>query len=422
MMVRIPKREAVHATFRAPPSKSGTHRAFITAALAKGDSFIRGPLHSEDTEVTRRTLAAWGVSFTDAPDGVGIRGSEGILHSTPDQRMDMRESGTTMRFFVSLALLCPTSVILDGSTRMRERPVGPLVGALNTLGARIAYLGREGYPPLHIEGMLEGGEVVISGKESSQYISSLLLVAPYATKDVTIRCKEVPVSRSYIDITLSIMQHFGVACERNGYQSYHVPSGSPYRGSVYGVEGDFSSAAYFMAIPAVCGGSVVVKGLDPSSTQGDRIFPDILASMGCRVRWTTERVEISCQEDLNGITVDLSSAPDIVQTVSMVAARARTPTTIRGVAHLRLKESDRLQATAEILRKLGAGVRVTDDAITILPGALHGGVIDPGNDHRTAMSAAILGLGIGGVSILQAECVNKSFPEFWSQLREAGLL
>jgi 3-phosphoshikimate 1-carboxyvinyltransferase len=422
MRVRIPKQDAVHATFQAPPSKSGTHRAFITASLAKGNSFIQRPLYSNDTEVTRRTLAAWGVSISDTPDGVSVRGSEGILHCTPDQRMDMQDSGTTMRFCVSLALLCHNPVILDGSTRMRERPVGPLVRALNTLGARIVSLEREGYPPLRIEGVLKGGEVVISGKESSQYISSLLLAAPYATDDVTLRCEEIPVSRSYIDITLSIMQHFGVVCERDGYLSYHVPSGSPYRGSNYVVEGDFSSAAYFMAIAAVCGGSVLVKGLDPSSTQGDRIFTDLLASMGCRVQWKMEGVEISRHDDLNGITVDLSSAPDIVQTVSMVAARASSPTTITGVAHLRLKESDRLRATAEILRKFGAEVRVTDDTITILPAVLHGGVVDPGNDHRTAMSAAILGLGIGGVTILQAECVNKSFPEFWSQLREAGLL
>jgi 3-phosphoshikimate 1-carboxyvinyltransferase len=422
MIVRMEKHEGVNATFQAPPSKSGTHRAFITASLARGSSFIKRPLHSDDTEVTRGTLEHWGVVFADTDDGVRIEGCAGIFSCIPDQKMNMRDSGTSMRFCTSLALLCHTPVILDGSPRMRERPIGPLVQALNNLGARITYLDRNGYPPLRIAGMLKGGEVIVSGKESSQFISSLLLAAPYASENVIIRCEEVPVSRSYIDTTLSIMEHFGVSCEREGYLAYQVHADSPYHGSIYTVEGDFSSAAYFLAIPAICRGSVLVKGLDPSSTQGDRIFVDILSAMGCTVRWKKDRIEVSCDGDLEGITADLSSAPDIVQTVCMVAARARSASTLTGVSHLRLKESDRLTATAEILRSLGAGVQVTKDAITIIPAPLHGGVIDPGNDHRTAMSAAILGLGIGGVTILQAECVNKSFPEFWLQLREAGLL
>jgi 3-phosphoshikimate 1-carboxyvinyltransferase len=422
MKVRVEKKERVNAVFQAPPSKSGTHRAYITAALAEGHSLIHRPLQAEDTLLTREILSGWGVVFAETGEGVRIVGSGGILRCVPEKRIGMKDSGTSMRFFTSLALLCQMPVILDGSPRMRERPVGALVEALRTLGARIDYLGKAGYPPLRISGELTGGEVTLSGKESSQYISSLLLAAPYAKEDIAIVCREIPVSRSYIDTTLSIMQHFGAVFERNGYLSYRVRAGSPYRGSEYTIEGDFSSASYFLAIPAICGGSVLVQGLDSSSTQGDRLFLDILAAMGCTIRWKDGEVKVSSDGELNGVTVDMSSAPDSVQTACMVAAFARSPTTITGVAHLRLKESDRLQAIANVLRVTGAGVRISDDSITVVPASLHGGVVDPGNDHRTAMSAAILGLGTGDMTILGAECVNKSFPEFWSQLRRAGLL
>jgi 5-enolpyruvylshikimate-3-phosphate synthase len=229
--IRIPKREAVHATFYAPPSKSGTHRAFIAGALAQGSSFIQCPLQSEDTDVTRSTLERWGIPFVPAEDGVTIEGCRGTFRCAPGSRFDMKDSGTSMRFFTSLALLCSTPVILDGSDRMRQRPIGPLVRALNAIGGKILFLGREGYPPLRITGELKGGKVVVTGKESSQYISSLLLAAPYAAEDISIRCEEVPVSRSYIDITLAIMEHFGAVVQREGYLSYQVQAATPYRGA-----------------------------------------------------------------------------------------------------------------------------------------------------------------------------------------------
>jgi 3-phosphoshikimate 1-carboxyvinyltransferase len=305
---------------------------------------------------------------------------------------------------------------------MHQRPIGPLVEALVTLGARITYLGQKGFPPLRINGSLKGGDVVISGEESSQYVSSILLAAPYAAEDITITCLKIPVSRAYIDTTLSVMDLYGAQYEREGYLSYTIHAGKLYQGREYLVEGDYSSASYFLALPAICGGSVLVQGLNPCSTQGDRLFLESLSAMGCMVRWNSAGVEVCRENDLTGITVDMSSSPDTVQTLCMVAACARTPTTITGIAHLRLKESDRVMAIAEVLRTLGGKVQVSEDSIVIYPAPLRGGIVDPRNDHRTAMSAAILGLGIGGVTILQAECVNKSFPEFWSMLREAGLL
>lgn len=422
MIVNMKKHEGVHATFFAPPSKSLTHRAFIIGALADNDSVIHQPLYAEDTIVTRNALIAWGVQFIDTGKGVEIRGTGGSLRCPLGSRIDMHDSGTSMRFCTSIALLCHTPVILDGSPRMRQRPIGPLVQALNSIGGEITYLGRAGYPPLCIVGAIRGGEIVISGRESSQYISSILLAAPYAEEDIIIQCDTEPVSRAYIDTTLSIMIRFGAVCRRADYLSYYVQSGQRYRSAEYVVEGDFSSAAYFLAISAICGGSIFVKGLDPFSSQGDRVFPDLLAAMGCTVRWRKDGVEVTREGPLEGVTVDMSSTPDIVQTLCMVAACALSSTTITGVGHLRLKESDRLQAIAQVLNKFGAKAEITDDTITIFPGSLHGCIIDPNNDHRTAMSAAILGLGVGGVSILQAECVNKSFPEFWSQLKMAGLL
>ncbi|MDD1675357.1 MAG: 3-phosphoshikimate 1-carboxyvinyltransferase [Methanomicrobiales archaeon] len=421
MIVQIEKVTRVRAHFNAPPSKSLTHRAFITASLGVGDSVIRRPLQAADTAITRDSLTRWGVPIEETKDGVLIKGCAGVLRCGGNSRIDVRDSGTSMRFLTSLALLCKTTVILEGSPRMHERPIGPLVQALNILGAHITYQGKEGYPPLRISGSFRGGEVVVSGRESSQFISSLLLASPYAEEDVTITCPEIPVSRSYIDSTLSVMDRFGASFEHREYTWYRVKAGMPYRGTDFTVEGDWSSSAYFLAIPAVCGGTVSVHGLDPDSTQGDRLFLDSLVAMGCSVRWENGSVSVSKESALTGIHIDMSSAPDIVPILCVVAACANTPSILTGVRHLRLKESDRIRAISDMLRVCGAGVETEDDSITIIPAPLHGGVIDPRNDHRIVMSAAILGLGTGGITVLHAECVNKSFPAFWSMLQEAGL-
>jgi 3-phosphoshikimate 1-carboxyvinyltransferase len=213
------------------------------------------------------------------------------------------------------------------------------------------------------------------------------------------------------------MQAFGVAVKREGYTRFSVSNSRRYTGRTYAIEGDYSSSSYFFAVAAICGGRMTVKNLEPGSVQGDRRFPDILASMGCTVRYSGHDVTVERSGKLHGITVDMSTSPDTVQTLCMVAAMADTPTTITGISHLKFKESDRINGTAERLKSLGGDVQVGDDWITINPAPLHGGVIDPENDHRTAMSFAVLGLCVGGITITNAECVDKSFPGFWDAIR-----
>lgn len=305
---------------------------------------------------------------------------------------------------------------------MQERPVGPLVDALNRLGGRIRYPGKTGYPPLLVEGSLEGGEVAIDSRVSSQFASSILLAAPYAASPVELEILPGAVSRSYLDVTADIMEQFGARLSRDGYARFRVGTGR-YRACRCTVEGDFSSASYFFAIAAVCGGRAEVENLPSRSVQGDRLFLEALERMGCTVSWQEDRVVLSSDRRLSGIAIDMSSAPDTVQTLCMVAAFASTPTTISGIAHLKHKESDRLQAIRDSIGAVGGKVSFRgDDTIVIRPAPLHGGVIDPAGDHRTAMSGAVLGLGVGDVVIRDAECVNKSFPGFWEALAEAGLL
>jgi 3-phosphoshikimate 1-carboxyvinyltransferase len=282
----------------------------------------------------------------------------------------------------------------------------------------VDFLGNSGFPPIRVSGKMVGGPVSIDGSMSSQFISSILLTAPYAAHDVEITIPAPPSSASYLDITADVMQAFSGRVTHTGYDRFLVSTDKRYKGRTYTVEGDWSSASYFFAIAAICGGKVTVDNLSPASVQGDRGFPGALAAMGCTVSYGKSSVTVEGSGDLHGITIDMATSPDTVQTLSMVAAMAKTPTTITGIGHLKFKESDRITGTAECLRALGGKVEVGTDSLTISPAPLHGGTVDPANDHRTAMSFAVLGLGIGGITITDAECVNKSFPGFWESLKD----
>jgi 3-phosphoshikimate 1-carboxyvinyltransferase len=420
--VTLRKAGTIDLRVRAPPSKSFTHRALVAAALARGGSTLRDPLVSDDTRITADALRKLGVSLAWERDTVRVAGTGGRFPVRGETTLDLGDSGTSMRFFAALALLAGGPVVLRGSPRMHERPIGPLAGALGELGGIVRYLGKEGYPPLRVSGSFRGGEVVVDGSTSSQFISALLVAAPCGEGDLGLTVSPAPVSRSYLDITAEVMSAFGAAPEREGYTRFLVKGGTGYRGRGYHIEGDFSSASYFLAMGAVCGGRVAVGNLDRSSPQGDRWFPGILGEMGCRARWTGQTLVLEGDGDLSGVDVEMSGSPDTVQTLCAVAAFAKSPTRIRGIGHLRHKESDRIEATARALRNLGGDVRVEGDTVTILPRPLHGGVIDPGGDHRTAMAFSVVALGAGDVTIRDAECVSKSYPRFWDHLREAGLL
>jgi 3-phosphoshikimate 1-carboxyvinyltransferase len=417
MIITLQRREAGNLEVTAPPSKSYTHRALIMAALGSGQTTILNPLYAEDTLLTIKALRMLGIPAEVNPDRVIISGCNGKFPDTENTVLDLDNSGTSLRLIAPLALLCRHPVTITGSRRMQERPIGPLAQALHTLGGTIQFLKNEGYPPLRVSGHLHGGTAVIDGTISSQFISSILIAAPYAENKTEVSIPSPPVSGSYLDITLEVMQAFGAGVTREGYTRFSVDNTRRYTGRTYTVEGDYSSSSYFFAIAAICGGRMTVKNLVPGSVQGDRRFPDILATMGCTVTYSDNAVTVERNGELHGITVDMSASPDTVQTLCMVAAMATTPTTISGISHLKFKESNRIASTAERLIALGGDVQVGDDWITIHPSPLHGGIIDPDNDHRTAMSFAVLGLGIRGITIKNAECVNKSFPGFWDTIR-----
>jgi len=422
MEVTLGKAEGIHLSVEAPPSKSITHRALVAAGLARGRSAIGGPLASDDTAITARALQRLGVLLAWGRGTVEIAGVDGRFPIREETVLELGDSGTSMRLFTALALLAERPVVLRGSPRMHERPIGPLAAALGEVGGEVAFLGNPGFPPLKVSGSFRGGEVTVDGSLSSQFVSALLLAAPCGEGDLSLTVSPPPVSWTYLDLTAGVMAAFGAPPGREGYDRFFVEGGTGYRGREYRVEGDFSSASYFLAMGAVCGGEVVVGNLEKASSQGDRRFPDILEEMGCRVSWGAGTVRLSDGGDLTGVEVDMSGSPDTVQTLCAVAAFARGETVIRGIGHLRHKESDRIRVTADTLRSLGGEVRAEGDRITIRPRPLHGGVVDPEGDHRTAMAFAVVGLGVGGVTIRDAESVSKSFPGFWHHLGEAGLL
>lgn len=421
MIKSLSRAGGVESCFSAPPSKSYTHRAMITAALAKGMSTLHNPLIADDTLHTRNALESLGVRMYDGQDLMQIGGVDGQFTCGHEKILDLGNSGTSFRLFTTLALLCDQPLVLTGSSRMQERPIGPLADALSSLGGTVEYLKKTGYPPIRVRGSLEGGKTTIDGTVSSQFISSLLIASPYAQNPVELGIPAPPVSRSYIDVTVAVMQAFGARLMMDDHRWFQVSNQHRYQARSYDIEGDFSSASYFFAIAAVCGGRVVVENLNPRSVQGDRRFLRILRLMGCTVHEGADTITVERTGDLQGIDCDMSSLPDTVQTLCMVAAVASTPTTIRGISHLKFKESDRILSTAQRLNQLGGDVKVGPDSIMVFPRLLHGGTIDPADDHRTAMSFSVLGLGIGGVTIEHAECVNKSFPGFWDALAGAGL-
>jgi len=420
--VTLRRARDVDLRFSAPPSKSYTHRALIAGALAYGETVLRTPLLAQDTHRTLAALRTLGVSITGNGDPLRIRGTGGMFPTGGPVTLDLGDSGTSLRLLSSVALLASREVTLDGSPRMRERPVGPLADALTAMGGQVRYRGRTGFPPLTVQGVFRGGTVTVDGSISSQFASSLLLAGPCGREDLVLRIDPPPVSASYLDVTADIMAAFGVEVEREGTTIFRVPAGKGYRGREYRVEGDYSSASYLLALAAVAGGRVTVEGLAPRSVQGDRMFLSILASMGCNVRSEGDSVTVERAGPLHGVEAEMSSAPDTVMTVCAVAPFADSPTILTGTGHLQYKESDRIRVMAGRIRLLGGKVEVGEDRIRILPAALHGGTVDPAGDHRIAMAFAVIGLGAGGVTVEHAETVGKSFPGFWDQLRGVGLL
>jgi 3-phosphoshikimate 1-carboxyvinyltransferase len=328
-----------------------------------------------------------------------------------------------MRFCTALVALGQGRFELDGTSRMRERPIGQLVEVLQALGAGVEYLGRDGYPPLavHSNG-LRGGRVSFRSPESSQMVSAVLLASPYAAGDVFIEVTGDRPSTPYLKMTTKVMERFGVTVvEQYGVESSELIVEAPqrYRGTSYAIEPDASNATYFLAAPAVAGGRVTVEGLGTDSIQGDMRFVEVLEMMGCRVETAPTEVTVHGPVEgqrLRGLDIDLSDMPDTVQTLAVLALFADGPTTIRNVANLRIKETDRLSALNNELTKLGAAVSERSDGLQIIPpDELVPAAIDTYNDHRMAMSFALVGLKCPGVVINDAQCCEKTFPDFFAR-------
>ena len=405
-----------HIAVTIPGSKSVTHRALIAGALANGRTVLENPLHSEDTFHTARILEAIGVGMAREKDRLILEGGgENLGVRNPwETAFFLGNSGTSFRLLMPVLALARGRFLMTGTPRMLERPVGPLVDALGQLGVKIKCVYDNGRPPVQIlsNGIFKG-EVEISGKASSQFISALLLCAPLAQKDMQIKIEGTLVSKPYVDLTVDVMAAFGVMVERDGYSAFRVPAGQRYRPCTYRVSGDASSASYFWAAAAVTGACITTKNIHSESRQGDMRLLEILETMGCRVIRNTDQVLIQGGA-LRGIDVDMGAMPDMVPTLAAVALFADGKTAIRNVAQLRYKESDRLSAVTQEFRKLGAHVEEFEDHLIIHGGVtLNGATVDPHDDHRIAMSLAVAGLRVPGIHIQNRSCVNKSFPSFW---------
>jgi 3-phosphoshikimate 1-carboxyvinyltransferase len=410
----------IHGSIRPPGSKSITNRALVCAALAQGASTLTGALESEDTQVMIDALRRLGIQVDQAAEERTLRVS-GCGGAIPAHGAELyvANSGTSMRFLAALATLGQGLFRLDGSARMRQRPIEDLLAALRQLGADVTSESPGGCPPVLIRAAgLPGGRATVSGAISSQFLSGLLMAAPYARSPVELTVSGELVSVPYVEMTLAVMRSFGVTVENRGLTQILLPAGKRYVGREYAIEPDASAASYFFAAAAVTGGRVTVEGLGRESLQGDVRFCECLARMGCHVHYGEASITVARgpQDPLRGIEVDMSSISDTVQTLSAVALMAEGPTTITGVGHIRHKETDRIASLAAELRKLGAHVEERDDGLRIAPGPLRGAEIETYNDHRMAMSLAIAGLMVPGVVILDPGCTAKTYPRFFEDL------
>ena len=413
-----PIRRRVDVDVSVPGSKSYTNRALLIAALADGQSRLPGALESDDTRYMAGALSALGVR-------IGIEGESNLIVDgaggrvpVPSAKLFVGNSGTAARFLTGYVSLGNGTYTLDGAPRMRERPIQDLIDGLRPLGVRARSLAGNGCPPVVVDGAgLEGGLTQMPGDRSSQYLSALLMVSPYARKDVEIRVTGNLVSRPYIDMTLHIMRDFGVNVDTCDADIFHVKAGQRYAPAEYPIEPDASNASYFFAAAALTGGRIKVRNLSRASAQGDVAFVDVLGRMGCDVSNRPDGIEVSGPERLSGIDVDMNAMPDVVQTLCALAPFANGPVTVRNIANLRIKETDRIAAVAAELNKLGVRSDARPDSLTVYPSArIRPAELDTYEDHRMAMSMALIGLKAPGIAIRNPTCVDKSFPTYFQCL------
>jgi 3-phosphoshikimate 1-carboxyvinyltransferase len=419
----------IRGRIRPPGSKSITNRALVCAALANGTSTLTGALDSDDTRVMIESLGRLGIRVESKEEGrtLIVHGCGGQIPATSAD-LFVGNSGTTIRFLTALCALGKGTYRLFGVARMHERPIGDLLDTLNQLGSECRGESREGFPPVLVRASglrCQHPGPQIRGDISSQFLSGLLMAAPYAETDVEIFVDGELVSKPYVAMTLRIMSQLDVQVDRTDWNYFRIENSQRYQSQAYAIEPDASAASYFWAAAAITGGDVTVEGLSKDSLQGDVAFVDCLAQMGCRVTSTADSITVSGRAE-RGIDVDMNAISDTVQTLAAVALFANGPTTIRGVAHIRHKETDRIGDLARELRKFGATVEEFADGLRITPPSTLARSASEGapppieiatyHDHRMAMSLALPGLVRPGVNILDPGCTAKTYPKFFADL------
>ena len=411
-----------------PGSKSISNRTLLLAALAAGDTTLSGLLDADDVDRMQEALAALGIKV----DGIAgtrnfvVHGQGGVI-PVKAARLNLGNAGTALRPLTAALALAGGRYEISGVARMHERPIGDLVDALRALGADIRYLGNTGFPPLVIEpGNVGAAEipdrVTVRGDVSSQFTSALLMALPLVTakgaRALTVDIAGELISRPYVAITTHLMGRFGVTVEQEDWRSFRVPAGARYASpGLIHVEGDASSASYFLAAGAIGGGPVRVTGVGRHSIQGDVAFADVLARMGATIHSGDDWIEARAGRALDGMTIDCTPIPDAAMTLAVVALFARGPTTLTGIASWRVKETDRIAAMAAELFKLGATVEAGHDHLTVHPPErLTPATIATYDDHRMAMCFSLAALGGVAVRIADPECVRKTFPGYFAAL------
>ncbi|KFF62334.1 3-phosphoshikimate 1-carboxyvinyltransferase [Pectobacterium sp. CHL-2024] len=410
----------INGTLNLPGSKSVSNRALLLAALAEGKTRLTNLLDSDDVRHMLTALTALGVDYHLSSDRTvcEITGLGGAFTASQPLELFLGNAGTAMRPLAAALCLTDGDIVLTGEPRMKERPIGHLVDALRQGGAKIDYLEQENYPPLRLHGGFQGGEISVDGSVSSQFLTALLMTAPLAAQDTQISIQGDLVSKPYIDITLHMMKAFGIEVRNENYQRFFVTGHQQYRSpGDYLVEGDASSASYFLAAAAIKGGVVRVTGVGRNSVQGDIRFADVLEKMGATVRWGEDYIE--CERgELHAIDMDMNHIPDAAMTIATAALFAQGgTTTLRNIYNWRVKETDRLAAMAIELRKVGAEVEEGNDYIRITPPTkLKVAEIGTYNDHRMAMCFSLVALSDTPVTILDPKCTAKTFPDYFEQL------
>ncbi|GAB2943131.1 3-phosphoshikimate 1-carboxyvinyltransferase [Hafnia psychrotolerans] len=409
----------VNGTINLPGSKSVSNRALLLAAFAQGTTRLNNLLDSDDVSHMLNALTHLGVNCRLSADRThcDIDGLAGAFQSSASLELFLGNAGTAMRPMAAALCLGSQDVVLTGEPRMKERPIGHLVDALRQGGADIEYIEQENYPPIRLRGGFKGGEVTVDGSVSSQFLTAILMMAPLAENDTIIQIKGDLVSKPYIDITLNLMKTFGIEVENHQYQQFRITGNQQYVSpGVYLVEGDASSASYFLAAAAIKGGTVRVTGIGKNSMQGDIHFASVLEKMGAKISWAEDYIECT-RGELTGIDMDMNHIPDAAMTIATTALFAKGSTTLRNIYNWRVKETDRLTAMATELRKVGATVEEGEDYICIEPPqSLTFAEIGTYNDHRMAMCFSLVALSDTPVTILDPKCTAKTFPDYFDRL------